>query len=263
MRSFLHGALSRVLLHGIWILDAPAKAEEVAAGKLSQQARFYVQCGKEPMHDIACSVVLDFGAQKTGTEARWIRLPYDLSVTDASQAARISPQSARAAAQERWDTLLHAGAEFTTGVKRLDDLYKTSLINVFLLRTKYAGAANNGEDLYVVKPGAGDYDAFWYRDGAYLVTALDLAGHAEEAEKSLRLFWQQNLPGIFASYGQQRSGVWQAPITEWDGQGQALWALVNHFQVTGDKEWLRTVYESHSEGSSLDQERHRADPDSQ
>ncbi len=237
------------MLHGIWIFDAPAKLEEVAAGKLSQQARFYVQCGKESKRDVASSVVLDFEGQKTGTDSRWIRLPYDLNLADAASAAGISSPSAQASAQEHWNSLLQAGAEFTTGVKRLDDLYKTSLINIFLMRTKYARAANDGQDLYVVKPGAGDYDAFWYRDGAYLVTALDLAGHAAEAEKSLRLFWQHSLAGIFASYEQQRSGVWQAPITEWDGQGQALWALVNHFQVTGDKEWLQTVYEAIRNGA--------------
>jgi GH15 family glucan-1,4-alpha-glucosidase len=237
------------LLNGIWILDTAAKLEEVEAGKLSQQARFYVQCGREPMRDIASSVVIDLGAQKAGSESRWLRLPYDLSQSDSTKAGRISPPSARTSAQERWDALLRAGAEFTTGVKHLDDLYKTSLINIFLLRTKYAGVANNGQDLYVVKPGATVYDAFWYRDGAYLVAALDVAGHPEEAEKSLRLFWQQNLPGIFASFGQQRSGVWQAPIYEWDGQGQALWALVHHYQVTGDREWLRTVYESIRKGA--------------
>jgi hypothetical protein len=237
------------LLNGIWIFDTPADPEEVKTGKLSQQARFYVQCGREPMRDVACSVALDCGPLKAGAEPRWIRLPYDLSRKDSAKAAAISPQSARSQAQDPWDTLLRAGAEFTTGVRHLDDLYKTSLINVFLLRTRYAGAANDGQDLYVVKPGATVYDAFWYRDGAYLVAALDIAGHAEEAEKSLRLFWQQNLPGIFASYGQQPSGVWQAPITEWDGQGQALWALVHHFQVTGDKGWLRTVYESIRKGA--------------
>lgn len=237
------------LLHGIWIFDAPAKLEEVATGKMSQQAHFYVECGKERMPDSACSVVLDLAPQEAGTEERWIRLPYSLSLAERAKATGISPASARASTQESWDALLHAGAELTTGVKHLDDLYKTSLINVFLMRTKYAGEANNGQDLYVVKPGAGEYDAFWYRDGAYLVKALDLSGHAEEAEKSLRLFWQQNLAGIFASYGQQRSGVWQAPITEWDGQGQALWALVSHFQVTGDRDWLRTAYESIRRGA--------------
>jgi hypothetical protein len=237
------------LLNGIWIFDAPAKLEEVETGKLNQQARFYIQCGREPRRDAACSVALECGPQKGGAESRWIRLPYDLTQTDTAKALVISPQSARSKARERWDSLLQSGAEFSTGVRHLDDLYKTSLINIFLLRTRYAGAANNGQDLYVVKPGATVYDAFWYRDGAYLVTGLDLAGYPEDAEKSLRLFWQQNLPGIFASYGQQRSGVWQAPITEWDGQGQALWALVYHFQVTGDKAWLRNVYESIRKGA--------------
>jgi len=237
------------MLHGIWIFDTPAKLEDVRAGKLSRQARFYVQCGKEVKHDVASSVVLDLAPQPAGTETRWIRLPYDLNSGDAARAAAVTAKSAQDAAEERWEGLLKAGAEFSTGVKRLDDLYKTSLINIFLLRTKYAGAANNGQDLYVVKPGAGDYDAFWYRDGAYLVTALDLSGYADEAEKSLRLFWQQNLKDIFASYAQQRCGVWQAPIMEWDGQGQALWALVSHYQVTGDKDWLRTAYSAIRKGT--------------
>ena len=174
------------------------------------------------MHDVASSVVLDFGAQKTGTDARWIRLPYDLNQADGSQAAGISTQSARTAAQERWDTLLRAGAEFTTGVKRLDDLYKTSLINIFLLRTKYAGAANNGQDLYVVKPGAGDYDAFWYRDGAYLVTAsgfgrarrgsreIVAAVLATKPSRYLRVVWtttQRSLAGTHHGMGRARASA--------------------------------------------------------
>jgi hypothetical protein len=237
------------VLHGIWILETPARAEDVATGKTNQRALFYVQCGKEPQRDIACSVVLDLGPQAAGAPARWIRLPYDLNQDGLAKATGISPESARANAQDAWNSLLHSGAEFSTGVKHLDDLYKTSLINIFLMRTRYKGEANNGQDLYVVKPGAGVYDAFWYRDGSYLVAALDVAGHADEAEKSLRLFWQENLQGIFASYAQQRCGVWQAPITEWDGQGQALWALVNHYQMTGDKEWLRKVYASIRKGT--------------
>ena len=86
-------------------------------------------------------------------------------------------------------------------------------INIFLLRTKYPDAANEGQDLYVVKPGASTYDAFWYRDAAYIIAALDVAGQSEEAEKSLRLFWQTGLPGNFGSYEQQESGLWQSPWT--------------------------------------------------
>ncbi len=243
------GPYRESLLNGIWIFEEPAKMDDVRGGKLNEKATFYVQCGQEPPHDVASSLVLEYGPQEANTESRWVRLPYDLSQKDQAKAVASSPQAARANVQERWDEFFRAGAEFTTGVKLLDDLYKTSLMNIVLLRTKYAGEANGGQDLFVVKPGATIYDAFWYRDGSYLTAALDVAGHVEEAEKSLRLFWQQNLTGIFASYGQQRCGVWQAPITEWDGQGQALWALVRHYQVTGDKDWLRTVYESIRKGA--------------
>jgi hypothetical protein len=237
------------LLNGIWIFDTPVNLEDVKAGKLSEKARFYVQCGREPKQHIASSVVLEYEPKKKDGETRWIRLPYDLSEDGQTKDAAISAPAARTAAQNRWGALLDAGAEFSTGVKRLDDLYKTSLINIFLLRTRYPGEANGGQDLYVVKPGATIYDGFWYRDGAYIVAALDLAAHPQEAEKSLRLFWQTNLKGIFGAYGQQSCGVWQAPFTEWDGQGQALWALTNHFQVTGDHAWLRTVYESIRKGA--------------
>ena len=158
--------------------------------------------------------------------------------------------SSKSAAKQRLDLLLQNGAQFTTGDSRLDNLYRTSLLNIFLLRTKYPGAANHGEDLYVVKPGASIYDAFWYRDGAYITAALDVAGHSEEAEKSLRLFWQSGLPGNFGSYEQQECGAWQAPIGQSDGQGQALWALVHHFQFSGNIEWLRMVYPNIRKGAA-------------
>ena len=73
-----------------------------------------------------------------------------------------------------------------------------------------------------MKPGATTYNAFWYRDASYLTAALGVAGHPDEVEKSLRLFWQSGLKGNFASYGQQESGVWQSPMNELDGPGQAL-----------------------------------------
>ena len=123
------------------------------------------------------------------------------------------------------------------------------MINLLLLRTKFKGAGNGGQDIYVVKPGAGEYDTFWSRDGAYISATFDLAGLPEEAEKSLRLFWQPHLTGILATWGQQDTGEWAAPVLEWDAQGQALWTLVSHYEFTRDKEWLRTVYDSIRKGA--------------
>jgi hypothetical protein len=242
------GTLRTALLNAIWIFDHAVDSEQVKEGKLNREAVFYVQCGREPLLDRTCSVRLDYGPDPATAGNRSICLPYQLSES-AGQSNHLSPQPARAAAQSRWDTLLQRGAEFVTGVRQLDDLYKTSLINIFLLRTQHAGVGEGGQDLYVVKPGATVYDAFWYRDGGYIVTALNVAGHPGEAEKSLRLFWQENLPGIFGAWGQQSSGAWEAPLNEWDGQGQALWALVHHYEVTGDKAWLRKAYGSIRKGA--------------
>jgi hypothetical protein len=236
-------------LNGIWIFDEPVEAQEVKKGALDRKAIYYVQCGKEPDKDVACCVTLDYEPQTSG-ESRWIRLPYDLNSSDASKASAISPDSARAAAKERWNTLLAKGAEFTTGVSHLDNIYKTSLINLFLMRTKYAGGSVDGQDIYVVKPGPDDYDTFWSRDGAYITTAFNLAGLPDEAEKSLRLFWQPNLRGMLAAWGQQVTGEWASPTLEWDAQGQSLWTLASHYEFTRDKEWLRTVYESIRRGAA-------------
>jgi len=109
----------RSQLSGIWIFDHPVNSREVLKGSLNQKAVFYVQCGKEPTQDIASSVVLDYEPQKEG-ESRWIRLPYNLSAGEAARPAGISPDSARAAAKERWDSLLEKGAEFKTGVPNLE-----------------------------------------------------------------------------------------------------------------------------------------------
>jgi len=238
-----------VMLSGIWIFDNPVDPEQVKSGKLDQQAVFYVPCGRDKLRDRACSVVLDYPPHAATAGSKWIRLPYKACTCETERVTDISPEGARTATQQGWDSFLREGAEFSTGVRHLDDLYKTSLINILLSRTRLAKAGNGGEDLYVLKPGATVYDAFWYRDGSYLVAALDVAGYASEAEKSLRLFWHANLQGTPAAMGQQASGAWQCPLSEWDGQGQALWALVHHFEITRDKSWLRQVYPSIRKGA--------------
>jgi hypothetical protein len=235
-------------LNGIWIFDRPADARQVEAGRLNDQSIFYVQCGREPIQDIASSVVLDYDPASSA-QSRWICLPYDLAANDITRAAGLSADSARTAVKGCWDSLLRRGSEFTTGIPHLDQLYKASLINLFLLRSRYPRAGSNGQDIYVAKPGPDTYDNFWTRDGSYIVLALEAAGLPDEAEQSLRLFWQSDLTGTLASWGQQANGSWAAPVREWDAQGQAISALVSHYEFTRDLAWLRSAYESIRRGA--------------
>jgi hypothetical protein len=236
-----------VMLNAIWVFEEAVDLAQVRTGALSDKALFYVPCGEEPMAARACRATLDL----SGDDAAKCRivLPYDLSTSSRDAVAALRSGSPGAGAKRHWEPFFQNGAQFSTGDARLDNLYRTSLLNIFLLRTKYPGAANKGEDLYLVKPGASIYDAFWYRDAAYMIAALDVAGQSEEAEKSLRLFWQSSLPGNFGSYEQQESGLWQSPLDQSDGQGQVLWALVHHAQCSGNLEWLRTVYPNIRKGA--------------
>ncbi len=243
------------LLNGIWIFIDHVDVDQVKSGALNDKALFYIRCGEEPLADSACSVTFDARDLIANALATPIILPYHLRVVEAAKLVPARNRSqARAVARQEvghyWDSFLAKGALFETGDAHLDGLYKTSLINLMLLRQRCPGMGSNGEDLYIVKPGATIYDAFWYRDASYITGALDVAGHLDEAEKSLRLFWQTGLAGKFQSLGQQPSGSWQAPLGEYDGQGQALWALLHHYRLSGDKKWLETVYPSIRRGAS-------------
>jgi hypothetical protein len=234
-------------LSGIWIFRNPVQKHELINGNVSNRALFYVKCGQENAEEMASSVQLDYYPDSKGA-TRDIRLPYDLSVAKADTLAKISVASARLAEETRWQSLLENGAELKTGITRLDNLYRTSLINLLLLRTRFPRRGQDGEDIYVVKPGPDLYDIFWTRDGSYISSAFEIAGLPDEGEKSLRLFWHSSLSGTLAAWGQQATGDWAAPVTEWDGQGQALWALVNHYLFTRDIAWLNKVYESIRKG---------------
>jgi hypothetical protein len=75
-----------------------------------------------------------------------------------------------------------------------------------------------------VVPGPFTYHRFWFRDAAYLVTALDRFGFHDEAAEVIRHFpSRQRVDGFFFSQRQ-----------EWDANGAALWAMAEHWRLTGD-----------------------------
>jgi hypothetical protein len=75
-----------------------------------------------------------------------------------------------------------------------------------------------------ITPGPYTYHRFWFRDAAYMLAALDKYGFHDEAAEVLRSYGRrQHLDGFFFSQRQ-----------EWDANGAALWALAEHWRLTGD-----------------------------
>jgi len=88
-----------------------------------------------------------------------------------------------------------------------------------------------------ISPGAGVYAGFWIRDAGMFCNALVKTGYKQTAEECLSLFPEaQDASGYFA-----RAGLtWQN--REWDFNGIALWALVQHYRYTQNLDWLRAQY---------------------
>jgi hypothetical protein len=81
-------------------------------------------------------------------------------------------------------------------------------------------------------PGPLTYHHFWFRDAAYQVSSLDKMGFHKEAAQVL-----DSYPGR-----QRKDGFFISQNGEWDANGQAMWALYEHYKYTGDKHFLETVY---------------------
>ncbi|HEX6513924.1 MAG TPA: hypothetical protein VF157_16590, partial [Chloroflexota bacterium] len=131
--------------------------------------------------------------------------------------------------EARWRELLRPDS-IQLPDRRVTDAYYASLAYILM--------SNDGGALH---PGPLLHDAFWYRDSAYMLAALErggLLGHARDLLPALDRFQAPDgeLPANVSTHRQigHRRG---AP--EWDSQGEGIHALVEYFRFSGDATWLR------------------------
>lgn len=74
------------------------------------------------------------------------------------------------------------------------------------------------------------YPLPWMRDSVAIMRCFDLAGYHQLAESVSEICVRQDFFGGFCA--------------EADSPGQAIWALVQHYRITKDTEWLKRVYPS-------------------
>jgi hypothetical protein len=98
-----------------------------------------------------------------------------------------------------------------------------------------------------ITPGPSTYHRFWFRDAAYLLAALDRYGYHDEVAQVLRSYpGRQHTDGFFFS---QRK--------EWDANGAALHALVQHWRLTRDAALVDSMVGSIAKGVHwIDRKRH-------
>lgn len=137
--------------------------------------------------------------------------------------------------REKWGGTLAEGMRVTVPQSEYQEAFDRNKMTLLLL---YDGQS--------ITPGTCTYHMMWFRDAAYLVPALERAGHTDKALAILMTYPDRQTPeGFFRSHN-----------GEWDSNGQAIWTLVNHYRMTGNKKFLRTVYPSISRGARwLDEKR--------
>lgn len=127
-----------------------------------------------------------------------------------------------------WVAQSDTGARFVLPDERLQEAVDANRRFLLLL--------HDGAD---ITPGPSTYHRFWFRDATYLLSALGRHGfHAQVAE-------------VLASYpGRQRvDGFFLSQPREWDANGCALWAIVEHWRLTRDRELLDAVLPSVAKGA--------------
>ncbi|MFZ9888806.1 MAG: hypothetical protein ACO3JL_15005, partial [Myxococcota bacterium] len=80
-----------------------------------------------------------------------------------------------------------------------------------------------------IRPGPLTYHQHWFRDSAYLVSALARLGHQESARRKLQSYRER----------QDRDGFFRSQAGEWDSCGQAIWTLVEYGRLFHPIELLR------------------------
>lgn len=95
------------------------------------------------------------------------------------------------------------------------------------------------DDGDAVNPGPFTYHQHWFRDSAYLVTALGRLGHREDARKKLVDYPKR----------QTRDGRYLSQDGEWDSNGQAIWTLAEHARLFDDDELLREQWPTIKKGA--------------
>ncbi len=72
------------------------------------------------------------------------------------------------------------------------------------------------------------YPLPWLRDSVFIIRCFDLAGLHELARAATEYCARNDFFGGFGAEG--------------DAPGEGIWALIEHYRVTKDKDWLRKIY---------------------
>lgn len=131
--------------------------------------------------------------------------------------------------KEKWKTITKHKSKFITARKiwnKIADLHSNI---VYELQTERK-----------ITPGIYTYRQFWFRDAAYMLSALSSWNFLEETKKILQTY----------PLRQEDDGFFKSHEGEWDSTGQAIWTIVDYYKKSNDIELLKECIYSIIKGAN-------------
>lgn len=151
-----------------------------------------------------------------------------------------------------WKDILKAANDLTTGIAVVDQLYRRSILVFKLMSDKKTGGLLASPEIDEEFTRCGRYAYCWGRDAAFITGAMDACGLHSDVEKFYR--WAANVQDEDGSW-QQRYHLDGNLAPSWglqvDETGTILWGILRHYKATGDRDFLRDMWECASRGAEF------------
>lgn len=122
----------------------------------------------------------------------------------------------------KWNALMRRGASFRCGRELWNDAARVFQGHLISLQT--------GTN---ITPGVYTYRLFWFRDAAYMLSALVAWNYTEEAERVMNTYPRRI----------DKKGFYKSQDGEWDSNGQALWTIEYFARNTDNRRYLEDNFE--------------------
>jgi hypothetical protein len=126
-----------------------------------------------------------------------------------------------------WEKQLNAGAVFSVPEEKVMNMHRASLMYDLMARD-----LEEDRKTFIQTVSDVQYDAFFSRDGAYIIHTYDQLGLHEIAEQTIEYVLLKDEDGKLTGLRATHPDAW----------GQALWTLGAHYRITGDKKFAQRVY---------------------
>lgn len=157
--------------------------------------------------------------------------PMDMSILEdkkkkeifIKKAPRLDFSEHKSASKMRVKEALNVGAKFTFPDQKFQESFEAARWHLFCV-----------DDGDTITPGPLTYHQQWFRDAAYIVSALDVLGWHDKSAQKIKRF-----PKL-----QKRSGFFCSQNGEWDANGQAIWTIAKHYKFTRNEKLIKKLWRS-------------------